>query len=197
MALNFPLEVSTQKQKYRAKHSWSVSSLWPSRYSTVEKQFSPISFQSPHLQDLLPQMLLWVMSFWKEEIVLELMKHTEKPGHYNHPQSKAADSQCSWLLSLTSSAKLGKRRKLEGTQRNLQVSTASDPDAEWRLDALPPFTGHGSSLVSGTTWSSQSHTGAQCLTTQVPSAHVTSTTIYVNPQSLLLPPQVHRFQIPG
>ena len=35
-----------------------------------------------------------------------------------------------------------------GTQSNLQVSTASDPDAEWRLDAISPFTGHGSSLVS-------------------------------------------------
>ena len=54
-----------------------------------------------------------------------------------------------------------------GTQSNLQVSTASDPDAEWRLDALSPFTGHGSSLVSGTTISSQSHTGAQCLTNEV------------------------------
>ena len=51
----------------------------------------------------------------------------------------------------------------EHLQSNLQVSTASDPDADWRLDALSHFTGHGSSLVSGTTWSSQSQPRTQCL----------------------------------
>ena len=55
-----------------------------------------------------------------------------------------------------------------------------NPEAEWRLNALSSFIGHGSGLVSGTMWSSQSHTGAQCLTTQVPFTHVTSTTIYIS-----------------
>ena len=35
-----------------------------------------------------------------------------------------------------------------GTQSNMQVSTASDLDAEWRLYALSSFIGHGSSLVN-------------------------------------------------
>ena len=181
MTLYFPLEeVSKQKEKYRGKYSWSVSALALSRYPTVEKQFSPIIFQSPHLQDLPPQMLLWIMSFWKKKSVLKLIKHTEKPHHCNPPQNKAADSQWSWQLSLTLLPSWERDRNWRGTQSNLQVSTASDPDAEWRPDALFPFTGYGSSLVSGTTWSSQSHTGAQCLTTQIPSAHVTSTTIYIS-----------------
>ena len=46
-------------------------------------------------------------------------------------------------------------------------------------DSLSFFIEHGSGLVSGTVWSSQSHTGAQCLTTQVPLTHVTSITIYI------------------
>jgi len=54
------------------------------------------------------------MSFWKEEAVLKLIKYTEKPGYCNPTQREAADSQCSGQQSLTASAKLGKRWKLEG-----------------------------------------------------------------------------------
>ena len=117
MTVEFPLEeVVKQKQKYRVIHIWSVSGLGPSRHSAVEKQFSPISFQPFHLQDLVPQIFLCIMSFWKTEGVLELIKYTEKPGHCNPPQRKAADSQCSGQQSLTSSAKLVKRWKLEENQ---------------------------------------------------------------------------------
>ena len=68
------------------------------------------------------------MTFWKEERVLEIIKYTDKPHCCNHLQSKAADNFLDSQVS--SSAKLGKRWKLEGTQSNLQVSTASDHDAE-------------------------------------------------------------------
>ena len=102
--------------------------------------------------------------FLKEKRVL---KWNIQKTHCNHPQSQSADSQWSWQLSLTLLPSWERDRNWRGTQSNLQVSTASDPDAEWRQDALSLFTGHGSSLVSGTTRSSQSHTGAQCLTTEV------------------------------
>ena len=136
------------------------------------------------------------MSFQKEQRIFYLIKYTEKPHHCNPPQSKALDS----VLDSQSSPLLPsweKCRNWRGTQSNLQMSTPSDPDAEWRLDALSPFTGHGSSLVSGTSWSSQSYTEAQCLTTQVPSSHVTFTYyLYLNPQPLMLPLEVQTFQIP-
>ena len=119
------------------------------------------------------------MGFWKEERVLELIKYTDKLHHWNHLQSKAADSILdSWVSPLLPSWERDGNQK--ETQSNLQVSTASDHDAEWRLNAFPSFIGNGSSLVDGTTWPSQSHTGAQGLTTQVPSAHVTSTAIYIS-----------------
>ena len=174
-----------------------MSCLAPNRHPTVEKKLSPISFQSPHIWELLPQIFLWVMSFQKEQRIFELIKYTEKPHHCNPPQSKAVDSvldsRAPPLLPIWE-----RGGNWRGTQSNLQVSTASDPDAEWRLNALSPFTGHGSSLVSGILRSSQSHTGAQYLTTQGPSSHVTFTYyLYFNPQPLMLPLEVQRFQIPG
>ena len=69
------------------------------------------------------------MSFWKEEGVLELIKYTEKPDHCNPPQSKAVDSvldsRAPPLLPIWE-----RGGNWRGTQSNLQVSTASDPDAE-------------------------------------------------------------------
>ena len=65
----------------------------PSRYPTVEKQFSSINFQSSHLQDLPLQILLWVLYYWKQERALKLIKCTEKTCNCSHPQRKAADSQ--------------------------------------------------------------------------------------------------------
>ena len=119
------------------------------------------------------------MAFWKEERVLELINYTDKLHHCNHLQSKAADSILdSWVSPLLPIWERDGNWK--ETQSNLQVNTASDHEAEWSLNALSSFRGNGSSLVGGITWPSQSHTGAQCLTTQVPSAHVTSTTIYVS-----------------
>ena len=132
MILWFPSEeVSKQKQKHKAKSIWSVSCLAPSRYPTVEKQFSPISFQSLHLQDLPPQILLWVMYYWKQERALELIKRTEKPCNCSHPQRKAADSDLDSQVSpLVSSWKRDRNWRGTQTQSNLQVSTVSYPDAE-------------------------------------------------------------------
>ena len=110
-----PIRRSFQAEtEHKAKRSWSASCLAPSRYPTVEKQFSSINFQSSHLQDLPLQILLWVLYYWKQERALKLIKCTEKTCNCSHPQRKAADSQWSWQPSLTSSAKLGKRQKLEG-----------------------------------------------------------------------------------
>ena len=69
MMLKLPLEVSKQKQKYKAKHSWCVlPGMEQAPHS--RKAILPINFQSPHLQEIFSQILLWVMSFWKEERVL-------------------------------------------------------------------------------------------------------------------------------
>ena len=57
----------------------------------------------------------------------------------------------------------GKEIETGGEPRVICRWAQPQTDAEWRLDALSLFTGHGSSLVSGTTWSSQSHPGTQCL----------------------------------
>ena len=130
-------------------------------------------------------MFLWIMSFWQKESVLELMKYTEKPHHCNPPESK---SQWSWWPSLSSSANWERDGNWRGTQSNLQVSTASDFDAEWRLDVLSSVIGHGSSLVNepndppSVTW------GLQDLRPHIPFTHVTSTILYIsNPKPLLLP----------
>ena len=121
------------------------------------------------------------MSFWKEEMVLELMKYRYRNLAITitlKAKWLTVSVLDSWVSSLLPSWE--RDGNWRGIQSNLQVSTASGPDAEWRLDTLSPFTGHGSSLISGTMWPFQSHPGTQCLTTQVPSAHVTSTTIYTS-----------------
>ena len=122
MILWFPSEeVSKQKQKHKAKSIWSVSCLAPSRYPTVEKQFSSINFQSSHLQDLPLQILLWVLYYWKQERALKLIKCTEKTCNCSHPQRKAADSDLDSQVSpLVSSWKRDRNWRGTQTQSNLQ-----------------------------------------------------------------------------
>ena len=133
------------------------------------KAILPINFQSPHLQEIFSQILLWVMSFWKEEMVLELMKY-----RYRN-LAITITLKAKWLTVSVLDSRVSpflpsweRDENWSGTQNNLQVSTATDSDAEWMLNAFFPFIGIGSSLVSGTMWRSQSHTGQNDVIIQVP-----------------------------
>ena len=169
----------------------------PSRYPAVEKQVAPIRFHSPHLQDLSPQILLWVKYYFgrREEFWNEIYRETPPLQSSSKPNSwqsvfSTAESHLFWQTGKDTETVEKPRVIFRWAQPQTLMQSG-----DWMLSPLS----QGMVLA----WLVEPRDPPRVTQelsawqTKFSSTHVTSTYYsYLSPKSLLLPLEMQKCQIP-